>query len=128
MIIETSFYTGIIDENNNLVVEYNYDGYGNIISILVNKNVNEEEVTVSGVINSIVTGAVCGAVGAVIGTITLTTKKYTYMFKCIASVVLGIAVGIKTAIETEGTIGQKNRFGICHRRYYCISNVCWFNN
>ena len=57
MIIEISFYTGIIDGNNNLVVEYNYDGYGNIISILVNENVNEEEVTVSGVINSIVTVA-----------------------------------------------------------------------
>ena len=28
--------TGIIDENNNLVVEYNYDGYGNIISMVDN--------------------------------------------------------------------------------------------
>ena len=27
---------GIIDENNNLVVEYNYDGYGNIISMVDN--------------------------------------------------------------------------------------------
>jgi RHS repeat-associated protein len=36
MIIEISFYTGIIDENNNLVVEYNYDGYGNIISMVDN--------------------------------------------------------------------------------------------
>ena len=36
MIIETSFYTGMIDENNNLVVEYNYDGYGNIISMVDN--------------------------------------------------------------------------------------------
>ena len=34
MIIETSFYIGIIDQNNNLVVEYKYDGYGNIISII----------------------------------------------------------------------------------------------